>query len=120
MHSQRVAEMSVALGRGLLPVGEMYVLEIAGLLHDIGKNGVPDSVLLHPGKLSAEQWKVMEAHARMGVEIVEASFNSKALSDIVRYHHFRFDGANTPPGGPSVKRFRSALVSSASWMLLTR
>ncbi len=100
LHSQRVAEMSVSLGRGLLPIGEMYVLEIAGLLHDIGKIGVPDSVLLHPGKLSAEQWKIMEAHSRMGVEIVEASFNSKSLSDIVRYHHFRYDGANTPPGGP--------------------
>ncbi len=42
----------------------------------------------------------MEAHSRMGVEIVEASFNSKSLSDIVRYHHFRYDGTNTPPGGP--------------------
>ncbi len=100
LHSQRVAEMSVALARGLLPIGELYILEIAGLLHDIGKIGVPDSVLLHPGKLSEEQWKVMEAHARMGVEIVESSFNSPPLSDIVRYHHYRFDGARTPTDGP--------------------
>lgn len=100
LHSQRVAEMSVALARGLLPVGDLYVLEIAGLLHDIGKIGVPDSVLLHPGKLSEEQWKVMEAHARMGVEIVESSFNSPSLSDIVRFHHYRYDGTHTPPGGP--------------------
>ncbi len=100
LHSQRVAEMSVALARGLLPVGELYVLEIAGLLHDIGKIGVPDSVLLHPGKLSEEQWRIMEAHARMGVEIVDSSFNSPLLSDIVRFHHYRYDGTNTPPGGP--------------------
>ena len=100
LHSQRVAEMSVALARGLLTVGELYVLEIAGLLHDIGKIGVPDSVLLHPGKLSQEQWRIMEAHARMGVEIVDSSFNSPALSDIVRFHHYRYDGTNSPPGAP--------------------
>ncbi len=100
LHSQRVAEMSVALARGLLPIGELYILETAALLHDIGKIGVPDSVLLHPGKLSQDQWKVMETHARMGVEIVESSFNSPSLTDIVRYHHFRYDGRHTPKGGP--------------------
>jgi diguanylate cyclase (GGDEF)-like protein/putative nucleotidyltransferase with HDIG domain len=100
LHSQRVAEMSVSLARGLLTASELYVLEIAALLHDIGKIGVPDSVLLKPAKLTPEEWKIMEAHARMGVEIVESSFNSKPLSDMVRYHHFRFDGVGTPEGGP--------------------
>ncbi len=100
LHSQRVAEMSVSLARGLMPIGDLYILEIAALLHDIGKIGVPDSVLLHPGKLSQDQWKVMEAHARMGVEIVESSFSSPTLSDIVRYHHYRYDGTHAPPGGP--------------------
>ncbi len=100
LHSQRVAEMSVALGRGLMPVSQLYVLEIAALLHDIGKIGVPDSVLLKPSKLDVDEWKVMEAHARMGVEIVESSFNSIPLSQIVRFHHYRFDGINTPEGGP--------------------
>jgi len=100
LHSQRVAEMSVALARGMLPIGELYILETAALLHDIGKIGVPDSVLLHPGKLSQDQWKIMEAHARMGVEIVESSFNSPMLTDIVRYHHYRYDGTHTPAGGP--------------------
>lgn len=100
MHSQRVAEMSVALARGLVPISELYILEIAGLLHDIGKIGVPDSVLLHPGRLNEDQWRIMDAHARMGVEIIESSFTSKSLTDIVRYHHYRFDGTRTPEGGP--------------------
>ncbi len=100
LHSQRVAEMSVSLGRGLMPVSQLYVLEIAALLHDIGKIGVPDAVLLKPSKLDVDEWKVMEAHARMGVEIVDSSFDSVALSEIVRYHHYRFDGSNTPTGGP--------------------
>lgn len=100
LHSQRVAELAVTLGRGLMSVGELYVLEIAGILHDIGKVGVPDAILLKPGKLTQEEWVVMDAHARMGVEIVDSSFNSKMLSEIVRYHHYRYDGTGTPEGGP--------------------
>ncbi len=100
LHSQRVAEMAVSLGRGLMSVSQLYILEIAAILHDIGKVGVPDSILLKPAKLTPEEWKVMEAHARMGVEIVESSFNSKPLADIVRYHHYRYDGTNTPAGEP--------------------
>lgn len=100
LHSQRVAEMSVSLGRGLMPVSQLYVLEIAALLHDIGKIGVPDAVLLKPCKLDVDEWKIMEAHARMGVEIVDSSFDSVPLTEIVRYHHYRFDGSNTPAGGP--------------------
>lgn len=100
LHSQRVAEMAVSLGRGLMTVSQLYILEIAAVLHDIGKIGVPDSILLKPSKLTAEEWKVMEAHARMGVDIVESSFSSVPLSDIVRYHHFRYDGLNTPAGEP--------------------
>ncbi len=100
-HCQRVAEMSVALGRGLMSVTELYVLEIGALLHDIGKIGVPDSVLLKPGKLTPEEWKVMEAHARVGVEIVDSSFDSPELTEIVRWHHCRFDGLRQTPDMPS-------------------
>lgn len=100
LHSQRVAEMSVALGRGLLSVSDLYVLEIGGILHDIGKIGVPDNVLRKPGKLTVEEWRIMAAHSQMGVEIVDASFNSKTLSDLIRFHHYRFDGVGTPEGEP--------------------
>lgn len=100
LHSQRVSELCVSVGRGMMGVGDLYVLEIAGLLHDIGKVGVPDSVLLKPGKLDEAEWKIMEAHARIGVEIIDSAFESKMLSDIIRYHHFRFDGGGTPEGGP--------------------
>ncbi len=100
LHSQRVAEMAVTLARGLMPASQLYVLEIAAILHDIGKIGVPDSILLKPAKLTPAEWKVMEAHAHIGVEIVDSSFNSPPLADIVRYHHFRYDGAGTPEGDP--------------------
>lgn len=100
LHSQRVSELCVAVGRGMMTIGELYVLEIAGLLHDIGKIGVPDSILLKPGKLDPDEWKIMESHARIGCEIIDSAFESKMLSDIVRYHHFRFDGGGTPADGP--------------------
>lgn len=100
LHSQRVAEMAVSVGRTLMTASQLYVLEIATILHDIGKIGVPDSVLLKPDKLTPDEWKIMEAHAKIGVEIVESSFNSPPLADIVRYHHFRYDGTGTPEGGP--------------------
>lgn len=100
LHSQRVAEMAVSVGRSLMTASQLYVLEIAAILHDIGKIGVPDSILLKPGKLTPDEWKIMEAHAGIGVEIVESSFNSPPLVDIVRYHHFRYDGTGTPEGSP--------------------
>jgi diguanylate cyclase (GGDEF)-like protein/putative nucleotidyltransferase with HDIG domain len=100
LHSQRVAELAVNVGKGLMNASQLYVLEIAGILHDIGKIGVPDSILLKPAKLTEPEWKVMETHAKIGVEIVESSFHSAELADIVRYHHFRYDGTGTPEGGP--------------------
>jgi diguanylate cyclase (GGDEF)-like protein/PAS domain S-box-containing protein len=98
-HSQRVAELSVALGRGLMSISELYVLEIAALLHDVGKIGVPDAILLKPGKLTQEEWRIMELHARMGVEIVDSSFDCHPLTEIVRWHHCRFDGAGQGEDG---------------------
>ncbi len=102
-HCQRVAEMSVALGRGLMSVTELYVLEIGALLHDIGKIGVPDAVLLKPDRLTPEEWKIMESHARVGVEIVDSSFDCPELTSIVRWHHCRFDGARQTPDMPHGK-----------------
>lgn len=100
LHSQRVSELCVTLGRNLMSISDLYVLEIAGLLHDIGKIGVPDSVLLKPGKLTADEWKIMEAHTPIGVEIVHSAFQFDQLTDMVRYHHHRYDGALVPAGQP--------------------
>jgi diguanylate cyclase (GGDEF)-like protein len=58
-HSRRVADLCVATASGLMSVAECYELEIAALLHDIGKLGVPDAVLLKPGPLTLEEWSVM-------------------------------------------------------------
>lgn len=89
-HSARVAELCVATASGLLSVKETYVLEVAALLHDIGKIGVPDAILLKPGPLTREEWETMEIHKRIGVEIVGASFSNPQLLDIVKFRHFQF------------------------------
>ena len=90
-HSRRVADLAVAMGEGLLSYKDCYTLEMAALLHDIGKIGVPDAILLKPGKLSEEQWQVMNSYAQIGAEIVHASFASPELTALVRTYRQRYD-----------------------------
>jgi len=99
-HSRRVADLCVLTARGLLSQRESYVLEVAALLHDIGKLGVPDAILLKPGPLTQEEWKVMSTHDRIGVEIIMAAFSSQELSEIVRTHHAWYSGNPREPGLP--------------------
>lgn len=88
-HCRRVADMCVSAAEGLLPPSESYILEIAALLHDIGKIGVPDSILHKAGPLTAEEWAIMKQQDRIGVEIVRASFGCDALTDIIaNYRQF--------------------------------
>lgn len=82
-HCRRVADLCVAVGEGLLSMKECYVLEIAGLLHDIGKVGVPDSILLKPDEFTDEEWKVMRHHERCGVDLIKTTFGSDSLNEII-------------------------------------
>ncbi len=96
-HSRRVADLCVSTAEGLLSLKDCYTLEIAALLHDIGKIGVPDSILLKPSPLSESEWIVMRNHDRIGVEIIRASFASTELSEIVENHHAHFgENASKP------------------------
>jgi diguanylate cyclase (GGDEF)-like protein/putative nucleotidyltransferase with HDIG domain/PAS domain S-box-containing protein len=100
-HSQRVADLCIATAKGLMSVNDCFVLEVAALLHDIGKLGVPDAILLKPGPLDEQEWKVMRTHDQMGVEIISAAFGSDALSEIVRAHHAWYGGSAENPGMPT-------------------
>ncbi len=100
-HSRRVADLCVAVAEGLMSVSDCYVLEISALLHDIGKIGVPDSILLKPGPLTREEWRVMETHDKIGVEIIRASFASEGLSGIVENHHAFYGGNARDPELPA-------------------
>lgn len=99
-HSIRVSDFAALLAQRVVSPREVYVIEIAALLHDIGKIGVPDAILLKPGPLTEQEWLQMEKHDRIGVEIINKSFKHPSLTDIVRHHHCRFDGSDGIPGAP--------------------
>lgn len=99
-HSRRVADLCVATGEGLMSLTSCYVLENAALLHDIGKIGVPDSILLKPGSLTEEEWQIMRRQERIGSEIIRASFHSRELVAIVANHRSWFGGTPHDPHLP--------------------
>ncbi len=92
-HSQRVADYSAAIAREL-GYDEEYVNNVRyiGLLHDIGKIGIPDSILNKPGKLTDEEFELMKRHVEIGGNILKDNRMIKDLSDGARYHHERYDG----------------------------
>ncbi len=100
-HSRRVADICVRMADGLLDQRQTFILETAALLHDIGKIGVPDHILLKPGPLTNEEWKLMGSHDRIGVEIVASAFNCEELSETIRTHHAFFGGHGREKGLPT-------------------
>ena len=98
-HSTRVAEMAYSLGEVLgLTKEELKLMHTAGDLHDIGKIGVPDNVLNKPDKLEAEEWKLMKKHSDIGYNILSKAKTFGDISEIVLYHHERWDGKGYPKG----------------------
>ncbi|HEV8474062.1 MAG TPA: HD-GYP domain-containing protein [Methylomirabilota bacterium] len=98
-HSERVSAMSrrIAIALGLAPAVVDAVGQ-AGLLHDIGKIGVPETILTKPGPLTPEEWAVMRAHPVVGAQIVAPfEFFAPAVAAI-RHHHERWDGSGYPDG----------------------
>lgn len=98
-HSFRVAEYAVALARKLgWSEAEIRELEREGLLHDIGKIGVPDAVLNKPGRLTEEEFDVIKSHTTVGKTILEGLDGMKAAAEVAAYHHERYDGKGYPEG----------------------
>lgn len=97
-HSTSVSRYAEALARAVnLPEAEVERIKIGALLHDVGKIGIPESVLKKPGKLTDEEWEIMKQHPTIGAEKVLAP--NEALRDlipIVKYHHERLDGKGYP------------------------
>lgn len=98
-HSVAVADYAVAVGRRIgLDEAGISELERASLLHDIGKIGVPEEILLKPGRLTDEEVDVICAHSEMGATIIESIPFLRSLVPIVRSHHERWDGKGYPDG----------------------
>ena len=98
-HSERVCEYSLILAKEIgLPAEEIEVIREAALLHDIGKIGLPDSILHKRGKLSREEVKVIHKHQVIGAHILEPIKFLKKHIPIILHHHERYDGAGYPHG----------------------
>ena len=96
-HSDRVSEYSVLIGEKLgLPEDQIKTLRIGGLFHDIGKLGIPDSILLKPDKLSDDEYSQIKNHPSIGAHILGSAEIFKDIIPIVKHHHERYDGNGYP------------------------
>ena len=97
-HCRRLARYSVALGEALgLSAADLKALRLGGYLHDVGKIGIPDAVLLKPGKLTEAEWEQMRNHPQLGAQMLD----STTLRDVHQWvlaHHERPDGRGYPSG----------------------
>ena len=98
-HSRRVSDTATLLAKMLgLSDDEIQEIHIAAHLHDIGKIGIPDSVLLKPGRLDDEEWKMMKRHPQIGADILAKSPSFSRIAAIILHHHERYDGKGYPFG----------------------
>jgi putative two-component system response regulator len=98
-HCKRLAYLGVAMGVCMeLDRDHLVALYRGGYLHDIGKVGIPDSILLKPGKLTGEEWMIMRTHTTRGEEICRHVKSLHAVLPIIRHHHERWDGSGYPDG----------------------
>jgi response regulator RpfG family c-di-GMP phosphodiesterase len=98
-HSERVGAYGVKLGRALsLTTGEIELLRMAGVLHDIGKIGVPDHILNKPAGLSPDETKVMRQHPGVGRTILSKVASLEGILPIVTHHHEHVNGQGYPDG----------------------
>ena len=96
-HSDRVSEFSVLIGKHLgLPDEDLKVLQIGGLFHDIGKIGVPDSILLKEGKLTDDEYSEIKNHPTIGAHILSNATIFQNIIPIVKHHHEKYDGNGYP------------------------
>lgn len=95
-HSRHVQELTMLFYRYLPSWMKNDInpvsLEYAALMHDVGKLGVPESILNKPAKLNEEEWEVMRSHPRVGVQILEPLHTFDHIADWILYHHERIDG----------------------------
>ena len=98
-HSDRVSEYSVLIGTKMgLDESTLHILKIGGLFHDIGKIGIPDSILLKDTKLSDDEYSQIKNHPAIGVHILGDAQIFKDIIPIVMHHHEKYDGKGYPKG----------------------
>ncbi len=100
LHSRRVADyaLRLAMEMGIKDPDALAVIWKGALLHDLGKIGIPDNILLKPGPLSENEWEVMRRHTEVGFRMLSDVAFLREPAEIVLYHHEWFDGTGYPRG----------------------
>lgn len=98
-HSERVAEYAAEIGAQMkLPASEIEMLRHAGILHDIGKIGISDTVLNKTGRLTDIEFQLIKTHTVIGAHVVKPVGFLRGVSQVIRHHHERYDGRGYPDG----------------------
>jgi PAS domain S-box-containing protein len=98
-HTRRVTDLAEKLGQAMgLPDADLLQIKRGAMLHDIGKMGIPDSILLKPGPLTAEEWDVMRMHPQFAYDIFSFIDYLRPALDIPYCHHEKWDGSGYPRG----------------------
>ena len=121
-HSEDVAFHAVQIAKALNLDAELIEhIQVTGLIHDIGKIGVPDYILRKPGKLESEEFVAIQNHAEMGAMIVSSAPELHFTLDGVRYHHERWDGQGYPEklAGDSIPYIARILAVADAYSAMT-
>jgi putative nucleotidyltransferase with HDIG domain len=114
-HSERVTTVALAIARQLgVSEAELKLLHRGGLLHDIGKIGIPSALLNKPGPLTHEERRIVESHVTVGERILEPIRAFGDILPLVRSHHERFDGSGYPDGLAGTEIHRLARVMAVA------
>ncbi len=98
-HSERVSDIALRICEMMgLPKNEAETIHIAAHVHDIGKIGIPDSVLVKSSGLTDEEWSLMKSHPEIGYQILKKINGFNKVAEIVLHHHERWDGKGYPMG----------------------
>ena len=121
-HSQRVSKMALSIAHSLgLPGSMTEKFRLAGLLHDIGKIGIKESVLLKKGKLTDTEYAHISAHSVIGERILKPIIDDTEILKVVRHHHERYDGQGYPDGlaGQNIPRGARILAVADTYDAMT-
>jgi putative nucleotidyltransferase with HDIG domain len=98
-HTRRVAEITVKIAREMgVPEEELVHIRRGALLHDIGKMGIPDNILLKPGPLDEHEWEIMHSHAKRAYDLLHPIEYLRPALEVPLHHHEKFDGTGYPDG----------------------
>jgi putative nucleotidyltransferase with HDIG domain len=110
-HAHTIAELALAVGERLgMSARELRAVRLGALLHDVGKIGIPESILNKPGRLSAEEFAVMKQHTVIGADIISGIPGMGEVMSLVRWSHERWDGNGYPDGLRGAEIPRGACV----------